>query len=106
MQNSFEEHIRASYLMGKPLRVAYVTEACSGCGGSPVCREYCPVEDCMRIAPNPRAPVFSVVEIDPSKCIGCGGCIARGPRGAIVDGCPWDAIVLVDIEEYEVRRGR
>ena len=34
-------------------------------------------------------------------CIGCKKCVSKGPDGCFLDGCPWDAIVMVDIVEVE-----
>ena len=89
----------------KPPMLAYITEACTGCAGSPVCQSYCPVEECMVLVDNPSAPAFGVIEVDPFKCIGCKKCVTKGPEGTLLDGCPWDAIVMVDIDEYEVKYG-
>lgn len=89
----------------KPKALAYVTEDCTGCAGSPVCQAYCPVEECMVLVQNPGAEAFGVIEVDPLKCIGCWKCTSRGPKGTYLDGCPWDAIVMVDLEKYEETYG-
>ena len=89
----------------KPRMLAYITESCTGCAGSPVCQSYCPVEECMILTQNPGAPAFGVIEVDPFKCIGCQKCITKGPEGTFLDGCPWDSIVMVPIDEYEARNG-
>jgi ferredoxin len=39
--------------------------------------------------------------VDPILCIGCKKCVSKGPDGCFLDGCPWDAIVMVDIAEVE-----
>ena len=89
----------------KPKVLAYITESCTGCAGSPVCQAYCPVEECMILVQNPGAPTFGVIEVDPLKCIGCRKCTAKGPAGTFLDGCPWDAIVMVETEEFEEKYG-
>jgi ferredoxin len=89
----------------KPRMLAYITENCTGCAGAPVCQSYCPVEECMLLVQNPSAPVFGVIEVDPFKCIGCQKCITKGPEGTLLDGCPWDAIVMEPIKEYEAKYG-
>jgi len=39
--------------------------------------------------------------VDPIQCIGCKKCVSKGPDGCFLDGCPWDAIVMVDTTEVE-----
>ena len=41
----------------------------------------------------------------PILCIGCKKCISKGPDGCFLDGCPWDAIVMVDTAEVEKEVG-
>lgn len=89
----------------KPKVLAVVTEACTGCGGSPVCQPYCPVEDCMVLVSDPGAFPFQRIEIDPLKCVGCKKCVGRGPDRIFLDGCPWDAIRLVPMREWEALHG-
>ena len=84
----------------KPKELAVITECCTGCAGSPACVEYCPVEDCMFWVEDPDHP-----QVDPILCIGCKKCVSKGPEGAFLDGCPWDAIVMVDIAEVEKEVG-
>ena len=43
--------------------------------------------------------------MDPTVCIGCKKCVSKGPDGAFLDGCPWDAIEMVPIEEVEAAIG-
>jgi ferredoxin len=43
--------------------------------------------------------------VDPLLCIGCKKCISKGPDGCFLDGCPWDAIVMVDTPEVEKEVG-
>ena len=89
----------------KPKILAVINDACTGCAGSPVCVELCPVDDCMLLVPNESAPVFNRIWVDPYKCIGCKLCISKGTlRGhpnMYTDGCPWDAIDMVDTPEWE-----
>jgi ferredoxin len=85
----------------KPKELAVITECCTGCAGSPACLEYCPVEDCMFWVPDENNPPFGRIDVDPILCIGCKKCVSKGPDGCFLDGCPWDAIVMVDIAEVE-----
>jgi ferredoxin len=85
----------------KPKELAVITECCTGCAGSPACVEYCPVEDCMFWTPDENNPPFGRIDVDPILCIGCKKCVSKGPDGCFLDGCPWDAIVMVDIAEVE-----
>ncbi len=89
----------------KPKELAVITECCTGCAGSPACVEYCPVEDCMFWVPDEDCTPFGRIQIDPILCIGCKKCISKGPDGCFLDGCPWDAIVMVDTVEVEKEVG-
>jgi ferredoxin len=89
----------------KPKELAVITECCSGCAGSPACVEYCPVEDCMFWVPDEDHPPFGRIQIDPILCIGCKKCLSKGPDDCFLDGCPWDAIVMVDTGEVEKEVG-
>ena len=89
----------------KPKELAVITECCTGCAGSPACVEYCPVEDCMFWVPDEDHPPFGRIQVDPILCIGCNKCTSKGPEGAFLDGCPWDAIVMVDTVEVEKEVG-
>lgn len=89
----------------KPKELAVITECCTGCAGSPACVEYCPVEDCMFWVPDEDHPPFGRIQVDPIICIGCKKCVSKGPDGAFLDGCPWDAIVMVDTVEVEKEVG-
>jgi ferredoxin len=89
----------------KPKELAVITECCTGCAGSPACVEYCPVEDCMFWVPDEDSPPFGRIQVDPILCIGCKKCISKGPDGCFLDGCPWDAIVMVDTIEVEKEVG-
>ena len=76
-----------------------------GCAGSPACVPYCPVADCMYWVPDEDHAPFGHIEVDPVLCIGCKKCTSKGPDGAFLDGCPWDAIEMVAIEEVEAQLG-
>jgi ferredoxin len=89
----------------KPKELAVITECCTGCAGSPACVEYCPVEDCMFWVPDEDHPPFGRIQVDPILCIGCKKCLSKGPDGCFLDGCPWDAIVMLDTTEVEKEVG-
>lgn len=89
-----------------PRILAVINECCTGCAGSPACVEYCPVEDCMYWVPDPEHPPFGVIRVDPLLCIGCKLCTSKGPDGAFLEGCPWDAIDMVPTEEWEAVHGK
>jgi ferredoxin len=89
----------------KPKELAVITECCTGCAGSPACVEYCPVEDCMFWVADEDATPFGRIAIDPILCIGCKKCLSKGPDGCFLDGCPWDAIAMVDTVEVEKEVG-
>jgi ferredoxin len=89
----------------KPKELAVITECCTGCAGSPACVEYCPVADCMFWVPDEDHPPFGRIQVDPILCIGCKKCISKGPDGCFLDGCPWDAIAMVDTAEVEKEVG-
>ncbi len=89
----------------KPHILAVINECCTGCAGSPACVEYCPVGECMYWVPDGDHPPFGRIEVDPYLCIGCKLCISKGPDGAFLDGCPWDAIDMVPLTEWEPEHG-
>ena len=89
----------------KPKELAIITEFCTGCAGSPACVDYCPVDDCMYWVPDEEHPPFGRIEVDPFLCIGCKKCTSKGPDGSFLDGCPWDAIEMVPIIEWETVHG-
>jgi len=89
----------------KPKVLAMITDDCTGCAGAPVCQPYCPVDECMLLVPAADAFPFVRIWVDPLKCVGCKKCVTRGPQGAFLDGCPWDAIVLVPTPEWEAIHG-
>jgi ferredoxin len=89
----------------KPRILAITTDCCTGCAGSPACIEYCPIEACMFWVPDEDHPPFGRIEVDPNLCIGCQKCISKGPDGAFLDGCPWDAIEMVPTDDWEAAHG-
>jgi ferredoxin len=89
----------------RPRILAITTDCCTGCAGSPACIEYCPIEACMFWVPDEDHPPFGRIEVDPYLCIGCQKCISKGPDGAFLDGCPWDAIEMVPTDDWEAVHG-
>lgn len=89
----------------KPKQLAVINESCTGCSGSPVCIELCPIADCMFLVQDEDAPVFGVIKIDHTVCIGCKKCTSQGPMGVYLEGCPWDAIDMVALEDFETDFG-
>jgi len=89
----------------KPHILAVINECCTGCAGSPACVEYCPVEECMYWVPDFDHPPFGRIAVDPLTCIGCKLCTSKGPDGAFLEGCPWDAIDMVPLAEWEAKHG-
>jgi ferredoxin len=87
----------------KPKLLAIINDSCTGCAGSPVCVAYCPVEACMFWIPDLDYPPFGRIEVDKTTCIGCAKCTSKGPDGTFLDGCPWDAIEMMSIEEWETQ---
>lgn len=88
----------------KPKLLAVITDACTGCSGSPVCQIYCPVDECMLLAAADAHP-FQRIWVDPLRCVGCKKCISRGPDDTLLDGCPWDAIRMVPTAQWEAEHG-
>ena len=89
----------------KPHIIAVINEMCTGCAGSPACVDYCPVNECMFWVPDPDHPPFGHIRVDPLTCIGCKLCTSKGPDGAFLEGCPWDAIDMVPLAEFEAKYG-
>ncbi len=89
----------------KPKILAVINDACTGCGGSPICITECPVDNCMYEVQNPDAPFFNRVEVDPLTCIGCKKCTSKGPMDTFLEGCPWDAIDMWPLAKYESELG-
>jgi ferredoxin len=89
----------------KPHIIAVINESCTGCAGSPACVEYCPVEGCMFWVKDEHHPPFGRIMVDPLLCIGCKLCTSKGPEGAFLEGCPWDAIDMVPLAEFERQYG-
>lgn len=89
----------------KPKKLAVINESCTGCSGSPACVEYCPVDSCMFWIPDEDNPPFGRIEVDKAVCIGCARCTSKGPDGSFLEGCPWDAIEMVDTAQWEAEHG-
>jgi ferredoxin len=85
----------------KPHILAIINENCTGCSGSPACVDYCPVAQCMFWSPDFDHPPFGRIIVDPLLCIGCKLCTSKGPDGAFLEGCPWDAIDMVPTAAWE-----
>lgn len=79
--------------------VAYVGDGCTGCGASPVCLAWCPIDGALVPGPAEDAYPFGRVTVDPGNCTGCGGCVTRGYEGAFTQGCPWNAITLIPLDD-------
>ncbi len=91
----------------KPKEIAVINDACTGCAGSPVCIELCPVDECMILVKDTAfAPDFARVIVDPLTCIGCKRCITKGPMDMLLDGCPWDAIDMTPTPDFEESFGQ
>lgn len=89
----------------KPHILAVINDQCTGCSGSPACVDYCPVADCMYWVQDEDHPPFGRIVVDPLLCIGCKLCTSKGPDGAFLEGCPWDAIDMVPLAEWESEHG-
>ena len=89
----------------KPKLLAVVTDACTGCAGAPVCQIYCPVDTCMILLPADDAWPYGRIWVDPLKCVGCRKCITEGPEDTVLEGCPWDAILMVATSDWEAIHG-
>ena len=89
----------------RPRILAITTDCCTGCAGSPACIEYCPIEACMFWISDEDHPTFGRIEVDPYLCIGCQKCTSKGPDGAFLDGCPWDAIEMIPTDDWEAVHG-
>ena len=89
----------------KPKILAIINDACTVCGGSPICVTECPVDNCMLEVQNPDVPHMIRIEVDPLLCIGCKKCITKGPMDTLLEGCPWDAIDMVSLQDFESEHG-
>jgi len=77
-------------------QTAFVTDACTGCGGAPVCITYCRYEALVMVKDNENVP-FRKMKVDSLICRGCEACMSNGKNGVRLTGCPWDAIQMVRI---------
>ena len=55
--------------------------------------------------PDEDSTPFGRIAVDPILCIGCKKCLSKGPDGCFLDGCPWDAIAMVETTEVEKEVG-
>lgn len=101
-----EETLITTKRKRKPKDIAVITDQCTGCAGSPVCIPLCPVDECMHLIHDEAHDPFGFVWVDPLKCIGCKKCITKGPENILLDGCPWDAIVMTPTPEWESENGQ
>ncbi len=90
----------------KPHIIAVINEMCTGCSGSPACVDYCPVAECMYWVPDEDHAPFGCIRVDPTTCIGCKLCTSKGPDGSFLEGCPWDAIDMVPLADFEAVYGQ
>jgi ferredoxin len=90
----------------KPKDLAVITDNCTGCAGSPVCQPLCPVDECMILVHDEAHAPFGYIWVDPLKCIGCKKCVTKGPDGAWLEGCPWNAIIMQPTNEWETENGQ
>ena len=79
----------------KPHILAVTTRNLYGMFRISCLRNYWPCEDCMYWSPDPDHAPFGRIIVDPLLCIGCKLCTSKGPDGAFLEGCPWDAIDMV-----------
>ncbi|MBI4567513.1 MAG: 4Fe-4S ferredoxin [Planctomycetes bacterium] len=89
----------------KPKQLAVITDCCTGCAGSPVCVELCPVDNCMNLIHDGRNGPFGYIWVDPMLCIGCKKCVTKGPEDIFLEGCPWNAIEMVETDAWERQHG-
>jgi ferredoxin len=59
----------------------------------------------MQLVHDDRNNPFGYIWVDPLKCIGCKKCITKGTLGTIIEGCPWDAILMTPLTEVEEMYG-
>lgn len=59
----------------------------------------------MLLGPATDAEPYGRIWVDPLKCVGCRKCLRDGSDGSFLDGCPWDAIVMVPTPQWERMHG-
>ena len=64
----------------KPVILAVINDACTGCAGSPACVDYCPIANCMIWVDDEEHPPFGRIEVDSLLCIGCKLCTSKHVR--------------------------
>jgi ferredoxin len=82
--------------MAKKRQVAFIDDTCTGCAGTPVCRTYCPTEGALEYIADDSSFHFKRMKVNTEKCIGCRSCVTRGYLGAYTEGCPWNAITIIE----------
>jgi len=82
-------------------QVACIGDLCTGCAGSPVCAMFCPTDGALELVDDDSSFLFKRMRVNPEKCIGCRNCVTRGPLGAYIEGCPWNAITMVPLSDGE-----
>ena len=65
-------------------------------------RKYC--SRCGGHLMTDHPPIGRII-VDPLLCIGCKLCTSKGPDGAFLEGCPWDAIDMIPLAEFEASDG-
>src|SRR6202050_5018563 len=89
----------------KPHILAVILDNCTGCAGSPACVDYCPVEACMYWVPDPDHRPVGPIAVAPLSSSGCKLSTSKGPDGAFLEGCLWDAIAMVPLADWEGENG-
>jgi len=59
----------------------------------------------MILLPADDAWPYGRIWVDPLKCVGCRKCITEGPEDTVLEGCPWDAILMVATSDWEAIHG-
>jgi ferredoxin len=85
--------------MAKKSMVAVIDECCVGCSGTPVCEMFCPADGALERFYDDSSFHFGRMRVNPEKCVGCRSCVARGYKGARIEGCPWNAITMKSAAE-------
>ena len=87
------EYMRTEKVNTGATRTAFITDACTGCGGAPVCITFCRNDALLLVQDIDNYP-FRKMRVNSLLCKGCGSCISNGQDGVRLAGCPWDAIQM------------
>lgn len=87
------EHNRRNAEDFRTAKKAFVTDACTGCGGAPVCITFCR-HGALDLVPDKENYPFKKMVVNKMVCKGCGMCVCDGRDGIWLTGCPWDAIQM------------